>query len=260
MIRVIPNLHPLFVRFPVALISVSAFFHLAAMLLRERPQHSVAKPSAVGAASAAKPFANKPAPTNVSEVRPRYAALCAVLAHTTLWLGALAALPTVALGWLASNSVNHDEAGHAAMLLHRAWALATLAVLLLLAGWDAWKHKVDAIPVWPFVGAAIAAWMLVASTAWHGGELVYRHGLGVMSLPQAEGPGHTHEHGAGHGDMPVQGEAVPHEGGYSHDDAANGEHPHDAGPDRKAPAADGADRVPGKTGHAHAQGTPPHED
>ena len=70
MIRVIPNLHPLFVRFPVALISVSAFFHLAAMLLRERPQHSVAEPSAVGAASAAKPFASKLAPTNVSEVQP----------------------------------------------------------------------------------------------------------------------------------------------------------------------------------------------
>ena len=216
MIQVISNLHPLFVHFPVALITMSAFFHLAAMLLRERPRHSVAKPSAVGTASAAKPFANKPAPTNVSEVRPRYAALCAVLAHTTLWLGALAALPTVALGWLASNSVNHDEAGHAAMLLHRAWAWATLAVLLLLAGWDAWKHKVDATPAWPFVGAAIAAWMLVASTAWHGGELVYRHGLGVMSLPQAEMVGRTHEHGAGHGDSPAPENAAPHD--HQHED------------------------------------------
>ncbi|MBI4807860.1 MAG: DUF2231 domain-containing protein [Nitrosomonadales bacterium] len=164
MTEVIPNFHPLFVHFPIALISVSAFFHLSARLLRERP---------------------------------RYAAHCAVLAHASLWLGALAAMPTVALGWLASNSVNHDEAGHAAMLLHRAWALVTLAVLLVLAGWDAWKHKVDATPTWPFVGAVIAAWMLVASTAWHGGELVYRHGLGVMSLPDVHVEQDESAHGEG---------------------------------------------------------------
>lgn len=186
MIEVIPNFHPLFVHFPIALISVSAFFHLAARLLRDRP---------------------------------RYASHCAVLAHATLWLGALAALPTVALGWLALNSVNHDEAGHAAMLLHRAWALATLAVLLVLAGWDAWKHKVDAIPAWPFVAAAIAAWMLVASTAWHGGELVYRHGLGVMSLPAAAGAGHAHEYGAEHGDSPAPEDAVPQD--HPHEDDSN---------------------------------------
>ena len=213
MIQVIPNLHPLFVHFPIALISVSAFFHLAAWLLRERPC---------------------------------YAAPCAVLAHATLLLGALAALPTVALGWLASNSVTHDEAGHAAMLLHRTWALATLLALLVLAGLDAWRHKVDAIPAWPFVAAVVAAWMLVASTAWHGGELVYRHGLGVMSLPQAEGTGHAHEHGANHGDMPAPEEAAPHEDGHAHghDGSANGEHPHDTEADSRMPPADAAGTTP----------------
>lgn len=163
MIEVIPNWHPLFVHFPIALISLSAAFHVAAILLR-----------------------------NV----PRFASHCAVLAHATLWLAALAALPTALMGWLAFNAVEHDEAGHAAMLLHRTWASVTVLALSLLAGWDAWRHKVDATPTWPLVGAVILAWVLVAGTAWHGAELVYRHGLGVISLPApspSDAHGHPHE-------------------------------------------------------------------
>jgi len=99
--EIIPNLHPLLVHFPIALVSVSAFFHVASIVTRSKPA---------------------------------CATYCAVLAHTTLWLGALAALPTAFFGWQAFNSVNHDEAGHTAMLLHRAWALSTLAILTLLAG------------------------------------------------------------------------------------------------------------------------------
>lgn len=162
MIEVPPNLHPLFVHFPIALISVSAFFHLVARLLRRQP---------------------------------RYATHCAVLAHATLWLGALAAVPTALLGWMAFNSVEHDEAGHAAMLLHRAWALATVVLVVILAGLDAWRHKVDATPAWTFIVAVFAAWLLVAVTAWHGGELVYRHGLGVMSIPDD----HAEQDAAAHG-------------------------------------------------------------
>ena len=58
MIEVIPNWHPLFVHFPIALVSVSAFFHVAAILLRNQP---------------------------------RFASPFAMLAHGSLWLAALAA-------------------------------------------------------------------------------------------------------------------------------------------------------------------------
>lgn len=106
---IIPNWHPLAVHFPVALISLTVFFHLLGLITRGT----------------------------------RCGNHCATLAHTTLWLGALAAIPTVLLGWLASNSVNHDEAGHIAMLAHRTWALITTAVVVVVAGWDAYRYKVD---------------------------------------------------------------------------------------------------------------------
>lgn len=162
MFEIIPNWHPLLVHFPIALISVSAFFHLAAWMMWGKHKG---------------------------------ATHCAVLAHSTLWLGALAAVLAALLGWLAFNTVEHDEASHAAMQIHRAWALGTLAVLMILAGWDFWRHKVEEQPAGWFAVTLVAAWMLVATTAWYGGELVYRHGLGVMALPAVESDiGHEHHH------------------------------------------------------------------
>lgn len=192
MLEIVPNLHPLLVHFPIALISVSAFFHVAAILMRDK--HSCATH-------------------------------CAILAHTTLWLGALAALPTAFFGWQAFNSVNHDEAGHAAMLIHRAWALGTVTVLAVLAGWDAWRSKVDAVPAWWFAGAVVGAWSMVAVTAWYGGELVYRHGLGVMSLPVAE-TGHAQDQkqdAIPSGEENRHMDAMPEDNAQGH---SQHEHPH----------------------------------
>lgn len=157
--EIIPNLHPLIVHFPIALTTVSAFFHIAAAATRGKPI-----------------FSN-----------------FAILARTLLWLSALSVLPAVFFGWQAYNSVTHDDASHAAMLIHRNWALGTSIVLIILASWDGWRNKIDSPPVWWFVVAVIGAWSMVVITAWHGGELVYRHGLGVMSLPvPQDGVGHGH--------------------------------------------------------------------
>lgn len=174
--EIIPNLHPFAVHFPIALVSLSAFVHVAALVMQNRPQ---------------------------------FAAPCAVIAHSTLWLSALAVLIAVIYGLQAFNSVHHDDVSHAAMLVHRSWALSTLAVLAVLAISDAWRSKVTSMPVWWFTWALIGAWAMVAVTAWHGGELVYRHGLGVMSLPAAETGRHGHAHGLSESPVPAHEDIMP---------------------------------------------------
>jgi len=167
--EIIPNLHPLAVHFLIALVTVSAVFHVAAVAMRGKD----------------------------------FSRTLAVLAHTLLWLSALSVLPAVFFGWQAYNSVSHDDASHAAMLVHRNWALVTSFVLIILAIWDAMRNKIDSHPAWWFAVAVIAAWSMVSITAWHGGELVYRHGLGVMSLPMPQdgvGHGHNHENTASNDD------------------------------------------------------------
>ncbi len=54
----------------------------------------------------------------------------------------------------------------------------------------------------------LVAQLFLFSTAWRGGELVYRHGLGVLSLPQTEGEGHSHSHGEEHDHRDGMGKSV----------------------------------------------------
>jgi len=243
MIEIIPNFHPVFVHFPVALITISALFHIAIMIIKQPSHHT---------------------------------SYCSVLAHSTLWLAAITALPTVLFGWLASNTVNHDDAGHAAMLVHRSWAIATVSALVLLAAWDAKRHKIDSIPPTFLVVAVILVSGLVTTTAWHGAELVYRHGLGVMSIPPSGGEGHAHEHadGEGHGNgMPDQIAEPSHKENHELHSAANEEHPsedhhstehpHETNPSNQIPIKDDPptnQAAPEKSGHSHATGTATHHD
>ena len=228
MIETIPNFHPVFVHFPIAFITAALAFNALGALFKNGP----------------------------------YAAQYLMTGRWMLWGAALFALFAATFGWFAFNSVAHDEVSHAAMLLHRNWALGALSALLALAAWDVWHGRVGKMPPPGFLALLVAAWLLVMSAAWHGAELVYRLGLGVMSLPKAEGPGHPHEHGAGddHGDMPMQGADMSYEDAHAHDAAANDEHSHGAVPDQKTSAADGTGTTHKKAGHTHAPGTPPHKD
>jgi uncharacterized membrane protein len=114
-----------------------------------------------------------------------------VVARWTLWFGTGLAMITGLSGLYAYGTVAHDAPSHIAMTDHRNWAVATIAIFLVLALW--WVARVRAAKSVGliFVAMMVFAGVLLTSTAWRGGELVYRHGLGVMSLPQVD----HHHHG-----------------------------------------------------------------
>lgn len=168
MIEIIPNWHPLFVHFTVALLSLSVVLSLLARL---------------------------PLPAGLrAEWR--------VVARWTLWLGALFAIATAITGWLAYNSVDHDDVSHAVMTTHRNWALVTATFFVLLALWSLWDRRwagrepSEGAAGAVFLAALAAGGVLLATTAWYGAELVFRHGLGVMSMPNTSTDPASHDTGS----------------------------------------------------------------
>jgi len=197
--EIIPNFHPLFVHFTVALFMLSVGLFVVT------------------------PF-----------MKPRLREQWQTVARWALWFGAGLTVITGLTGLDAYNTVAHDAPSHAAMTDHRNWAIATMALFLGLTAWSIIRVRRKQALGTVFIVAMVIAGGLLASTAWRGGELVYRYGLGVMSLPTAEEEGEeegeAHEHDGGN-DM----EGTP---AHSNDDAATGDadtgtavEPHDEGHD-----------------------------
>ncbi len=184
--QVIPNFHPIVVHFPIAL-TIVAF--LLSILAYARSGHPISTQLAAAG-------------------------------HFTLWLAAIGAAIAVLFGWFAFNSVNHDDAGHAAMLLHRGWAIPTAIGLILLASWDVWKYRVNELISVPMLFVLFLLSQSIAITGWLGGEVVYRHGIGVLSLPANEGASHSqhHEHGG------TEATAHSHVENTTQPDVASGHH------------------------------------
>lgn len=161
--EIIPNLHPIFVHFTVALLSLSVGLYVVT------------------------PFVKSPLKEQWQTV-----------ARWALWFGAGITIITGFAGLYAYNTVAHDTPSHLAMTDHRNWAIVAIVLFLALAAWSViWERRGKNLGT-VFVICMVIAGGVLASTAWRGGELVYRYGLGVMSLPKAEGDGHNHAHGGGH--------------------------------------------------------------
>lgn len=200
--EILPNWHPILVHFSVALVLVAALLQLTAWAL----------PS--------------------GSLRTQ----CVTVARWNLWLGAGFAVLTVAAGFFAYNSVTHDTPSHLAMIEHKNWALVTLPVLLLVAGYSFYTRARPERVVGAAVGVLLAAGLVIA-TAWHGAELVYHYGLGVQSLPKPE----SHEHAAGHAHEHGSAESL-HEPEASHDHDSENMHAEEHAEPTEAspPAADTA--------------------
>jgi len=179
MIEIIPNWHPIFVHFTIGLLSISALLYLAGAMLKKNN--------------------------------------LLIAARWNLWIGAAVTIGTVLAGWYAYNTVNHDGPSHAAMTDHRNWALVTAATFIVLALWAFWKQR-GAKTVSPaFVIVILLAAGMLAVTGYKGGEVVYRHGLGVMRMPQMEGNGGhaSHDHGEHHENMEMEPKTHDH-GDHKH--------------------------------------------
>ncbi len=169
--EIIPNFHPIFVHFTVALLSVSTGIFVVLQLFQRRLSENLRQQ------------------------------LISV-AYWNLWLGVSITIITVAAGFQAYNTVAHDGPSHAAMTDHRNWALVTATLFLAMGVWSMVRFLAEKKLGGLFVAGLLIAQLALLSTAWRGGEVVYRYGLGVMSLPQSEGEGHAHSHGedsGGHG-------------------------------------------------------------
>lgn len=153
-----PNIHPLLVHFTIALTVMAA----ASYVLARLPSVS------------------------------RWRASLLPAADWMLAFAALSVIATVAAGFEAYYSVEHDNPSHAVMTTHRNWAAPTALVILGLAFWR-WRGRAAA-PSLTFTALSVVAAALLTVTAWWGGRLVFGHGVGVAQLPQVSDESQPHEH------------------------------------------------------------------
>ncbi len=90
------------------------------------------------------------------------------------WVGLLGAAAAVTTGLLAYNRVGHSDPAHVEILLHRNLALAAVTVLLVTAAWR-WRRPYSRrAALLGLIGAGI-----LGGVGYLGGDLVYRHALGI---------------------------------------------------------------------------------
>ncbi|PKL33318.1 MAG: hypothetical protein CVV45_08255 [Spirochaetae bacterium HGW-Spirochaetae-10] len=158
-IEIIPNYHPIFVHFTIGLLSAAALLYLAGSIFKKEN--------------------------------------LLIAARWNLWIGTIATVGTIISGLDAYNTVSHDAASHAAMTDHRNWALSAAGAFSLLALLALWKQRGAKTISSLFVAAIILATGLLTVSGYKGGEVVYRHGTGVLRMPAIHGEdghdNHNHE-------------------------------------------------------------------
>jgi uncharacterized membrane protein len=149
MIDIIPNWHPVWVHYPIALLTIATLLMILSSLRSAAP----------------------------------WAHTLTQVARWNLLIGGAALLPTLISGHLAYGSVLHDSAGHDAMHRHMsaAWTTTLLFLPALILAWRERSRAVGASA--PVLLLMVLGTTVLSATAWLGAENVYRHGIGVERLP-----------------------------------------------------------------------------
>lgn len=162
-LEIIPNWHPIFVHFTVALFTTSVSLYI--------PAHIA-------------PHLNFVAIKTISELE--------TVARWCLWIAAFITIFTIAAGLFAYYTIAHDETPHAIMTIHRNWGLGTTSLAFLTAIWSAWRYSKNKSISLICALTLLATQCLLLITAWYGGELVYRYGAGVIPVTKNMEQGHHH--------------------------------------------------------------------
>jgi uncharacterized membrane protein len=132
-----------------------------------------------------------------------FAALCTKgekikkdLFATSFWMLLLASIATIFTlisGYLQFISVAHDGVSHTAMVDHRYWAIGSASLLFILCAWFIVKYRKNNFSgkLFPLLLIGLAA--CIANTAYKGGNLVYKFGLGVESTPEMRSKAMPHK-------------------------------------------------------------------
>lgn len=95
-----------------------------------------------------------------------------------LWLGSASAWVAAGLGWVAKWKVPHVPAAWEVLADHETLAYWTTGVFTALSVWRLKAPEGRARLA--FLSAWTAGTGFLLSTAYHGGELVFRYGMGVI--------------------------------------------------------------------------------
>ncbi|HIC77260.1 MAG TPA: DUF2231 domain-containing protein [Candidatus Dadabacteria bacterium] len=149
MVEIIPNFHPIFVHFSIGLLGISPILFLIGYFLKKKTW---------------------------SEVIYR-------TAHINLIVGTIISIFTVITGLNAYDTVAHDTQSHIAMTDHRNLGLLNISLWIFMSIWSfrLLKKSLTVTPI--FLIFIIISSVTLFVTGYHGSEVVYRHGIGVMRLP-----------------------------------------------------------------------------
>ena len=157
-----PNLHPMFVHFPIALWAVAGLFIFLGTLRRRDDLFATGR--------------------------------------WLLYLGAIGAAAAVATGLWAADALGHDSPGHELVHVHRDLMLATSGLgLIATLGAAALRDRRHVAAKWVVTALTLATIGVLTLGADRGAALVFQHGVGVAAQTEPvadDAP--ANEHGASH--------------------------------------------------------------